>query len=339
MRRVAIIGAGAVGIAFAQIAADAGNSVRLLVRDPRVAKSITSRHRHPYRHPGVRLSRRVHATTETKSALRGADIVMVAVRAQVAGTVLRGVTGVVPRDAVVVSLMKGIELGSGRRMSEVIGASLDTGPERTAVISGPNLAEELASREPAATVVASASPAAGRAVAAAIATDYLRPYLNADMVGVEVGGAVKNVIAFAVGVAAGLGHGMNTRATLMTRGLAEMSRLGVALGGDVETFSGLAGVGDLTATCFSGMSRNQTVGRLVGEGMSVDDAVASAGGTAESIKSSAAILGLARAHGVDMPITAAVVAVIHQGLDARAMGRALMARPKRAEGLGYEEWG
>ncbi|MDR1151554.1 MAG: NAD(P)-dependent glycerol-3-phosphate dehydrogenase [Bifidobacteriaceae bacterium] len=338
MRRVAIIGAGAVGLAFARVAVDAGGAVRLLVRDPKVAKSIASRHRHPYRFTDIRLARRIHATTDAKAALRGADIVMVAVRAQVAGTVLRDLAAVVPPGAVVVSLMKGIELGSGRRMSEVIDASLGTGPERTAVISGPNLAAELMAREPAATVVASRSHGARRAVAGAIATDYMRPYLNDDLVGVEVGGAVKNVIAFAVGVAAGLGHGMNTRATLMTRGLAEMSRLGVALGAGEETFSGLAGVGDLTATCFSERSRNQTVGRLVGEGMSVDDAVARAGGTAESIKSSAAILSLARAHGVDMPITSAVVAVVHQGLDARAMGRALMARPKRAEGLGYEEW-
>jgi glycerol-3-phosphate dehydrogenase (NAD(P)+) len=175
-------------------------------------------------------------------------------------------------------------------------------------------------------------------VAAAIATEYLRPYINSDVTGVEIGGAVKNVIAFGVGVAAGLGYGNNTRATLMTRGLAEMTRLGVALGADPETFSGLAGVGDLNATCFSDRSRNQSVGRLVGEGKSVDAAVASAGETAESVASSAAIGALACAHGVDMPITSAVVAVIHHGLDARAMGRALMARPKRSEGVGYEEW-
>jgi glycerol-3-phosphate dehydrogenase (NAD(P)+) len=339
VRRVAIIGAGACGTAFAQVAADAGNAVRLLARDRKVAKSIDSRHRNPAHLRDVKLPRRIHATTDAKSALRGAEIVFVGVSAQVADTVLRDLRRILPREAVVVSLMKGIELGSGRRMSQVIEVALRIDPERIAAISGPNLASELAARQPAATVVASQVEATARTVAGAIATDYLRPYLNTDIVGVEVGGAVKNVIAFAVGVAGGLGYGANTRATLLTRGLAEMTRLGVALGAQEETFSGLAGAGDLNATCFSPRSRNRTVGKLVGEGKSVDDAVASAGETAESVKSSAAILALARERAVDMPITAAVVAVAHHGLDVRTMGRALMARPLHAEGLGYEEWG
>ncbi|MDR0432758.1 MAG: NAD(P)-dependent glycerol-3-phosphate dehydrogenase [Bifidobacteriaceae bacterium] len=339
MTRIAIIGAGAVGTAFAQITADAGNSVRLLVRDPHVAKSIEARHRNPKRFPEIRFPRRVHASSDPKSALRGADLVFVAVGAQVAGTVLQPLAGHIPSGAVVVSLMKGVELGSGRRMSEVIKTSLDIEEDRIAVISGPNLAAEIVAREPAATVVASTSPEASKEVANAVATDYFRPYLNSDVIGVETGGAVKNVIAFAVGVAGGLGNGMNTRATLMTRGLAEMTRLGVALGAKAETFSGLTGVGDLHATCSSSYSRNHTVGRLVGEGKSVDEAVAATGQTAESIKSSAAILSLAQSHDVDMPITEAVVAVIHRGLDVVAMGRALMARPKRSEGLDYEPWG
>jgi glycerol-3-phosphate dehydrogenase (NAD(P)+) len=338
MTRVAVIGAGAFGTVFAQVLADAGNSVRLLARDPAVAKTIDTRHRNPARLPSLRLSRRIHATGDPKVALRGAEIVFVAVTSQVADTVMRRLSALVPRDAVAVSLMKGIELGSGRRMTQILRAAGGIDAERIAAVSGPNLAAELAAREPAATVVAAGSEAVARTVANAIATQYLRPYLNPDVVGVEVGGAVKNVIAFGVGVAAGLGYGMNTRVTLMTRGLAEMSRLGVALGADEETFMGLAGVGDLNATCFSERSRNQSVGRLVGQGKSVEEALALTGEIAESVQSSAAILALARAHGVDMPITAAVVAVIHHGLDARDMGRELMARPKRAEGLRYEEW-
>jgi glycerol-3-phosphate dehydrogenase (NAD(P)+) len=318
--------------------ADAGHSVRIWARDPAVARGIERRHRNDKNLSGIVLPRKVRATTDPGEALKGADLVVVAVGAQAAGTVLTGLRRQVPARAVAVSLMKGIELGSGRRMSEVMGAALDLPSERLAAVSGPNLSREIAQRQPAATVVSSASASTAQAVARACTTPYLRPYINTDLVGVELCGAVKNVVAFAVGVAAGLGYDMNTQATLMTRGLAEMTRLGLAMGAEVETFAGLAGVGDLAATCLSVRSRNCSVGRRVGEGMALDEAVAVSGGTAESLTSSAAILALARGNGVEMPITAGVVGVVHHGQDVREMGEALLARPHRAEGSRYRHW-
>jgi glycerol-3-phosphate dehydrogenase (NAD(P)+) len=338
VNRVAVVGSGAWGTVFAKVAADAGNSVRVLARRPEVARAIQTRRRHPEALDGIELPRRVRAGTDPAWALRGADIVAVAVGAQMAGTVAARIRPHVPGAAIALSLMKGIELGSGKRMSEVLADGLGLGPERVAALSGPNLSREIAEGQPAATVVACPVPGTAERVARAIATAYLRPYTNTDIVGVELSGAVKNVIAFAVGAAEGLGYSMNTCATLLTRGLAEMTRLGLALGADLETFAGLAGVGDLTATCFSPKSRNRTVGVLVGRGVALDDAVARAGGTAESIKSSAAILDLAHAHGVEMPITAGVVGAVHRGLPVVELGEALLARPHRAEGADYATW-
>jgi glycerol-3-phosphate dehydrogenase (NAD(P)+) len=338
MTKLAVIGAGAWGTTFATIAADAGNPVRLLARSPEAVRAINAKHVNPRAFPHVPLPRRVKAGTDPAWALRGADIVAVAVGAQTAGTSLAKLRRHLPKDAVVVSLMKGIELGSGKRMSEVVGDALALAPERFAALSGPNLARELAERQPAATVVASTSAETATNVARAIATPYFRPYVNTDLVGVELSGAVKNVIAFAVGVATGLGHGMNTRATLLSRGLAEMTRLGLAMGAELETFLGLAGAGDLAATCLSPRSRNHHVGVLVGEGASIDEAVAQTTGTAESVKSSAAILELGAAHGVEMPITAGVVGVVHRGLAISDMAEALLARPHRSEGTDYASW-
>ena len=256
---------------------------------------------------------------------------MLAVPAQVLRPVLAGWRDQLPTDAVLVSLMKGIELGTMRRMSEVIEEVAAVPADRVAVVSGPNLAGEIVQRQPAATVVACTDEGTARRVQQACLTPYFRPYTNTDVVGTELGGSVKNVIAIANGVAAGLGFGENAQASLITRGLAEMARLGVALGADPMTFAGLAGLGDLIATCTSPLSRNRTFGVNLGPGMTADEAIQAMRQTCEGVKSCRPILELAGAHGVDMPITEAVVQAVHEGLAPREMARSLMTRDAKAE--------
>ena len=229
--------------------------------------------------------------------------------------------------------MKGVELGTHLRMSEVVAEVAQVPAERVAVVSGPNLAREIAVRQPTATVVACEDAAAAELVADACSAPYFRPYTNTDVVGVELGGAVKNVIALAVGIAEGMGLGDNTKATIITRGLAETARLGVALGADPVTLAGLAGLGDLVATCASPLSRNRTLGVALGRGMDLEQATAAAKHTAEAVKSCRPILELARAHDVDMPITEQVVEVVHGGADVRDMASRLLGRPRKPEGV------
>jgi glycerol-3-phosphate dehydrogenase (NAD(P)+) len=227
--------------------------------------------------------------------------------------------------------MKGVEIGTTKRMSQVICEAAGVDLERVAVVSGPNLAREIAERQPAATTVACADEDSARRLQDACTTDYFRPYWTTDVVGTEIGGAVKNVIAVANGMAVGMGLGENTQASLITRGLAEMARLGVALGADPLTFQGLAGVGDLVATCQSPLSRNRTFGENLGRGLSVEETIAATRQTCEAYKSCQPILALGEQHGVDMPITEQVVGVLHQGRSPRMMAAAFMARDTKAE--------
>jgi glycerol-3-phosphate dehydrogenase (NAD(P)+) len=237
-------------------------------------------------------------------------------------------------DAVLVSLMKGIELGTCERMSEVIREVADVPAERVAVVSGPNLAREIALEQPSAAVVACADEPTAQKLQLACMTPYFRAYTNLDVVGCELGGAVKNVIALAVGIAVGMGMGANVSALLMTRGLAEIARLGAALGADQHTFAGLAGMGDLVATCSSPLSRNRTFGENLGRGMSLEEVIAATKQTAEGVKSCDAVLELARRHHVEMPITEAIVAVMHGGLSPVDAGRLLMSRTPKPERYG-----
>jgi glycerol-3-phosphate dehydrogenase (NAD(P)+) len=227
--------------------------------------------------------------------------------------------------------MKGVELGTTRRMSEVICDVTGASADRVAALSGPNLAREIAEEQPAATVIACADTDRAEALQAACHTRYFRPYTNADLVGCELGGAVKNVIALAVGITEGMGFGNNTRASLITRGLAETARLGVALGAEPATFAGLAGLGDLVATCSSPLSRNRTFGERIGRGMSVAEVQRTTRQTAEGVKTCRSVLDLARAHGVDMPITEAVVRVCHEGESVAQMVREMMTREAKPE--------
>lgn len=329
----AVLGTGAWGTTFAQVLADAGCTVRLWGRDAAVAARITADHVNDKYLPGIVLPDAISATTDVRAALDGVDLVVVAIPSQSARATLEPLRDLVPAHAVAVSLMKGVELSTDQRMSEVVAQALGLDDSRVAVVSGPNLAGEIALRQPTATVVSSTDPATAALVAQACSSGYFRPYTNSDVVGVELCGAVKNVIALAVGMAQGRGFGYNTTATVITRGLAEIARLGLALGADAETFPGLAGMGDLMATCASPSSRNHTLGKHVGQGMTLEDAIVATGGTAEGVKSCRSVLELARSVGVEMPITAAVVAVLHEGLPVVEMARGLLARPQKAEGV------
>jgi len=281
--------------------------------------------------PGIRLPEGIRATTDPAEATDGADIVVLAVPSQTLRENLEGWAHLIPRNAAVVSLMKGVELGTTKRMSEVIAEVGGVEPERIVVVTGPNLAREIALRQPAASVVACTDHHMAERVAAACAAPYFRPYTNSDVVGSELGGAVKNVIALAVGIAEGMGMGDNSKATIITRGLAETSRLGVALGGEPATFAGLAGVGDLIATCMSPLSRNRTFGVNLGRGMAVPEVIAVTRQTAEGVKSCDSILQLARDHGVDVPIIEQVAAVVHEGRTPQQVVESLLSRARKHE--------
>jgi glycerol-3-phosphate dehydrogenase (NAD(P)+) len=326
-----VLGGGSWGTAFAQVLADAGNEVVLWARRPELAQRIACTHVNDDYLPAVLLPDAVSATSDAAQALSGAELVVIAVPSQSLAQNLVGWRSLLPPRAPVVSLMKGVELGTTRRMSQVLTDVGGVAAERVVVVSGPNLAAEIAARQPAASVVACTDHGVADVVAHACATAYFRPYTTTDVVGTELGGAVKNVIALAVGMAEGLGLGDNTKATLVTRGLAETSRLGEALGADPLTFAGLAGVGDLIATCMSPLSRNRSFGVAVGRGSSVEQVVAASRQVAEGVKSCRSILDLATAHGVDMPITAGVVAVVHHDLTPAEMGRQLLSRARKAE--------
>jgi glycerol-3-phosphate dehydrogenase (NAD(P)+) len=308
----AVMGAGMWGTTFAQVLCDAGTPAVLWGRRPELTEAVNERHENPYYLPGITLTGALRATCDPAAALAGADLVVLAVPAQTLRQNLSGWAPLLPPGALLVSLMKGIENGTHLRMSEVIAEVTGAGPDRIAVITGPNLAREIAERQHAATVVACADDAMAKHLQQACHTPYFRPYTNPDMIGCELGGAVKNVIALAVGIAAGMGLGDNTRALLITRGLAEMTRLGAALGADQHTFAGLAGMGDLVATCSSPLSRNRTFGENLGRGMTLADAAPSASQVTEGVKSAGPVLELARARSVEMPITE-VVAGVTQG--------------------------
>lgn len=284
--------------------------------------------------PGISLNPTLHATADPAEALASADLVAMAVPAQTLRQNLTTWRDLLPPGALLVSLMKGIELGTGNRMSQVIAAITGSGPDRIAVISGPNLAPEIAARQYCATVVACADEAVGGQLQKACHTGYFRPYTNPDVVGCELGGAVKNVIALAVGIAVGMGLGDNTRAMLITRGLAEIARLGAALGADQHTFAGLAGMGDLVASCSSPLARNRSFGEKLGHGVPLAEVLASTTQTVEGVKSSESVLQLAREHGVEMPITETIDGVMHHGLEIGEAVLLLASRSAKPERYG-----
>ncbi|SCG57571.1 NAD(P)H-dependent glycerol-3-phosphate dehydrogenase [Micromonospora halophytica] len=331
MSHVAVLGAGSWGTAFAKILADAGRDVTIWARRESVAEAIRTHRHNPDYLTGTRLPERVTATGDAAKAIAGAEVVVLSVPSQTLRGNLADWAPHLAPDSTLVSLMKGIELGTTKRMSEVIVETARVTPDRVVVVSGPNLAPEIAAEQPAATVVAGTDARRAELVQRSIRTPYFRPYTNDDVIGCELGGAVKNVIALAYGIATAMGFGDNTRAMLMTRGLAETARLGVALGADPITFAGLAGMGDLVASCSSPLARNRTFGEHLGRGETLEQAQAATRQTAEGVKSCLAIRDLARAHGVEMPITEQIERICHEGMDPRLAVDALMSRTAKPE--------
>jgi glycerol-3-phosphate dehydrogenase (NAD(P)+) len=332
MSGTAVFGAGSWGTVFAKVLADAGNDVALWARRPELAARINAEHRNADYLPGIDLPDALVATHDPAEAVRGAELVAFAIPSQTLRENLVGWAPALPPDATLVSLMKGVELGTTRRMSEVIAEITGASPERIAVVSGPNLAHEIAQEQPTATVVACVDEARAAAVQKLCSTPYFRPYTNTDVVGCELGGAVKNVIALACGIGVGMGFGDNTLASIITRGLAETARLGECLGADPLTFAGLAGLGDLVATCNSPLSRNRTFGERLGRGESMEQAQAATHGqVAEGVKSCTSVLELARRHDVEVPITEAVEAVCSGRITPRQMLELLMSRSMKSE--------
>lgn len=331
MNKIAVFGSGSWGTAFSLVLADSGNAVTMWARRVDLSDRINSRHENADYLPGVVLPEAITATHDPEEALCGAGIVVLAVPAQSLRLNLEQWAEHIPRDAVLMSLMKGVELGTAKRMSEVIEEVTGIGPDRVAVLSGPNLSHEIAARQPAAAVIACCDETVARLLQRRCHSPTFRPYTNTDVVGCELGGATKNVIALAVGMAVGLGFGDNARASVITRGLAETARLGEILGADPYTFSGLAGLGDLVATCSSPLSRNRTFGVRLGQGHSVADIAAGSRQVAEGVKSCESIRDLAARHDVEMPIVEHVADLLRGELSPQDMLMSLVSRAAKPE--------
>ena len=328
----AVMGAGAWGTALAKLLADAGGEVTLWARRSHVADDINSSRHNPGYLPGVPLPAGIRATADPAEALHGVTTVLLAVPAQTMRSNLEQWVSLITRGATLVSTAKGIELVTLMRMSQVIVDVMGVDPSQVAVISGPNLASEITAGQPAATVIACSDSGRAVAVQRMLNAGYFRPYTNADVIGTEIGGACKNVIALACGMAAGVGLGENTAAAIITRGLAEIMRLGIAVGAKGATLAGLAGVGDLVATCTSPRSRNRSFGESLGRGETLESALRERGGhVVEGVTSCESVLALASSYDVEMPLTDAVERVCHKGLSVDQAVVALLGRSTKPE--------
>ncbi len=316
--RVTVIGAGSWGTTFGKILADGGAQVTMWARRAEIAQEISEAKRNSRYLPGINLPREMTATTSLEAALDGAQQVYLSVPSQALRENLQALRPLVGDGSVpLVSLMKGVERESGMRMSQVIQQELRCDPARIAVASGPNLALEIAKEQPTAAVIASISQETADAVARRARNHYFRSFVNTDVIGTEFGGVLKNLIAVAIGIVDGVGYGENTKASIITRGLVEMTDFAVAQGAQPETLQGLAGLGDLIATCQSPLSRNNTAGRLLGQGYGFQDVVKQMKQTAEGLASVAPILTLAHEAGIDMPIVEQVKRVLDGTMDPR----------------------
>lgn len=330
--KASVIGGGSWGTAFARLLSRAGIDTELVCRRPEQAAAINSDHRNPDYLRGIELPEALTAASFDKNHLGGADLVVIAVPSKVYRDVVRRIVVDVNPEAAVLSLTKGLEPGTLKRLSTVLAEELPApASSRIMMLSGPNHAEEVALDIPTATTIAPADLELSGWLQQLISTASFRPYINRDLIGVELCAAAKNVIALAAGMSDGIGFGDNTKASLITRGLAEMARLGEKMGAEPATFSGLAGMGDLIATCTSRHSRNRMAGELIAAGKSPAEAEAEMGMVAEGLTSAASVRDLARAHGIEMPITEQVCAVIYEGKDVRRAVVELMTRAPRPE--------
>ncbi len=328
----AVVGAGSWGTALARILANKGNHVALWAREPEVVAEIKNTGENQSFLPGVQLPGSLEASSDLAEVVAGKGMVISVVPSQFVGQILGEVAKELVPDAQIVSASKGIEASTGRRMDEVLSALLT--PEQAQLLtflSGPSFAAEVSVEAPTAVVVASRSPAAALRAQDAFQTEHFRVYTNSDVLGVELGGALKNVIALAAGVVAGMGFGHNTLAALMTRGLAEITRLGVAMGADPATFSGLAGMGDLVLTCTGSLSRNRSVGFRIGQGESLEEVLNGMRGVAEGVRTVQAVRELAAEYRVEMPISQEVHALLWEGRTAKEAVRNLMLRDPKPE--------
>ncbi|HEV7887998.1 MAG TPA: NAD(P)H-dependent glycerol-3-phosphate dehydrogenase [Acidimicrobiales bacterium] len=326
--KVAVIGAGSWGTAVAAIAAGRVDTT-LWARRPELARQIAADHLNGDYLPDYRLPPSLQATSDLAEATADADVVVMGVPSHGFRDILGECTAGLRAGVPVVSLTKGVEQASLKRMTEVVAELLPDNPH--GVLTGPNLAKEIMAGQPAASVIAMTDEALAADLQQVFSTDVFRVYTNPDVVGCEIAGALKNVMAIASGMADGMGFGDNTRAALITRGLAELTRLGVALGGQPLTFSGLAGMGDLVATCISRQSRNRFVGEQLGRGRTIDEVIADMKMVAEGVKTSKAVVALADQAGVEMPIAEQVVAVLYDGKSAADVIPSLMRRQAKAE--------
>ncbi|HJX77019.1 NAD(P)H-dependent glycerol-3-phosphate dehydrogenase [Glutamicibacter sp.] len=335
-RKIAVMGAGSWGTTFAKVLADAvsdqGIPVQIWARREEAAREINERHTNSRYLRDTKLPTNISASAQSAEVLTGADLVVLAIPAQSLREELAKFVQYFEQDVVLLSLMKGLERGTDLRMSEVMAEVTGIPADRIAVLSGPNLAMEIAREQPTASVVACSNAQTAHWIAQLCSAPYFRPYTNDDVLGVELGGIVKNIIALAVGMCDGMGMGDNTKSTVITRGLAETTRLVLALGGRLETLSGLSGLGDLVATCSSSLSRNNTAGRLLGQGLFLEEVNDRMSQTAEGIKSARAVLDLSTSHQVDMPITESVVMVLEGTLSVENMAERLLSRELKSEG-------
>lgn len=329
--KVAVVGAGSWGTTVAALVAANAPTV-LWARRPELVTAIAATHVNADYLPEVELPAALRATSSIEEACTGADVIVMGVPSHGFRDVCAAARPFVAPTAAVVSLSKGVERETLRRMTEVVADALGrTDVSRIGVLTGPNLAREVAAGQPTASVVAVPDPELAAQLQALFRTPTFRVYTNPDVVGCEIAGALKNVIAIGAGIAHGLGYGDNTKAALITRGLAELARLGVALGGDPLTFAGLAGMGDLIATCSSPQSRNRSVGVALGEGRSLEEIVAETNMVAEGVKSTAAVLELARRHDVEMPLASFVGRVLYDRAHPADLVPELMLRKAKPE--------
>lgn len=329
--RIAVVGGGSWGTAFSAMLCGRNGDVSLWVREPEVCDAIRGRRENPVFLPGIAVPEGVRPSTDLGEVLEGRGIIALAVPSQHMRGVAERIASHLAGEAVVVSLAKGLENGSLLRMTQVLEQALPAHRKRLAVLSGPTFAREVAEGMPTGATVASEDRDVAAALQAAFSGKRFRVYAGTDVIGIEIGGALKNVMAIAAGMSDGLGFGHNARALLVTRGLAEISRVGVRLGADPQTFFGLSGLGDLVLTCTGDLSRNRTVGMRVGSGERVADVLAGMRMVAEGVETSHAAIGLARKTGVSMPISEQVHRILHEEKDAREAVAELLGRGLRQE--------
>lgn len=328
--RVAVAGGGSWGTALAHVLASAGHDVTLVLRDESVAQAISSGHENPRYLPGKTIHSGVKASTSTET-LRSAEVLVLAIPCQHQRSWLRNARSFLSEDCIVVNASKGLENGTSLTMSRVVSEELAPLHPRYAVISGPSFAAEVMDAQPTAVVLGCRDETLGSRLREVFSTSFFRCYSSTDVTGVETGGALKNVMAIAAGIGDGLGFGSNARAALITRGLAELSRLGTAMGASPLTFMGLSGLGDLVLTCTGGLSRNRQVGIRLGRGERLDDIVTSLGMVAEGVKTAVAARDLAARLHVSVPVTEAMCRVLYENADPAEAVRGLMERPLKEE--------